>query len=129
MSRETLHTWADTREPAETDFEKGYESARDYVQLQLIRENDVVAGMQAKLDALGVAIADAGYRWTPAMRTAYERGTRRLDGDTKDAARYRWLADCQDGDLFMENPGKDALDAAIDARMRPLPSNPVVSRR
>jgi len=72
MSRETLHTWADTREPAETDFDKGYESARDYVLLQLIREKDVIAGLQAKLDALGVAIADAGYTWTPEMRKAYE---------------------------------------------------------
>ena len=72
MSQETLKKWADTREPAETDFDKGYESARDYVQLQLIREADVITGMQAKLDALGVAIADAGYTWTTAMRKAYE---------------------------------------------------------
>lgn len=27
---------------------------------------------QQRLDALGVAIADAGYAWTPAMRAAYE---------------------------------------------------------
>lgn len=26
------------------------------------------------LDALGVAIADAGYTWTPEMRAAYEKG-------------------------------------------------------
>lgn len=28
--------------------------------------------LQMRLDALGVAIADAGYTWTPAMRAAYE---------------------------------------------------------
>lgn len=27
---------------------------------------------QCKIDALGVAIADAGYSWTPEMREAYE---------------------------------------------------------
>lgn len=29
--------------------------------------------LRKKLDDLGVAIADAGYTWTPAMREAYER--------------------------------------------------------
>ena len=28
------------------------------------------------LDELGVAIANAGYDWTPEMRRAYEKGTR-----------------------------------------------------
>ena len=43
----------------------------------------------------------------------------RAAADQIDAARYRFLAECQDGDIFMENPGKDALDAAIDAMMQP----------
>lgn len=30
--------------------------------------------LRAALDALGVAIADAGYTWTPEMRAAYEKG-------------------------------------------------------
>lgn len=30
--------------------------------------------LRAALDALGVAIADAGYTWTPEMRAAYEEG-------------------------------------------------------
>jgi hypothetical protein len=29
------------------------------------------------LDDLGVAIADAGYTWTPEMRSAYEKGVRK----------------------------------------------------
>lgn len=32
------------------------------------------------IDALGVAIADAGYVWTPEMREAYEQATE-LNGD------------------------------------------------
>ena len=30
--------------------------------------------LRAALGALGVAIADAGYTWTPEMRAAYEKG-------------------------------------------------------
>lgn len=37
--------------------------------------------------------------------------------DAKDGARYRFLADHQDADLYMENPGKELLDRAIDAAM------------
>ncbi len=33
-----------------------------------------VKRLRAALDALGVAIADAGYTWTPEMRAAYEKG-------------------------------------------------------
>jgi len=33
-----------------------------------------VERLRAALDALGVAIADAGYTWTPEMRAAYEEG-------------------------------------------------------
>ena len=33
---------------------------------------DLLDAAYHDLDALGVAIADAGYAWTPAMRTAYE---------------------------------------------------------
>lgn len=32
-----------------------------------------IEGLQDKLDALGVAICNAGYTWTPGMRDAYER--------------------------------------------------------
>jgi len=32
-----------------------------------------VDAYKEKLDELGLAIVDAGYAWTPAMRTAYER--------------------------------------------------------
>jgi len=35
-------------------------------------EHDGTHPLQQRLDALGVAIADAGYAWTPAMRAAYE---------------------------------------------------------
>lgn len=35
-------------------------------------EHDGAHPLQQRLDALGVAIADAGYAWTPAMRAAYE---------------------------------------------------------
>ena len=35
---------------------------------------DRIAELEAALDALGVAIADAGYTWTPEMRAAYEKG-------------------------------------------------------
>jgi len=35
---------------------------------------DEITRKSTALDALGVAIADAGYTWTPAMRDAYERG-------------------------------------------------------
>ena len=35
---------------------------------------DEIERMRAALDALGVAIADAGYTWTPEMRSAYEKG-------------------------------------------------------
>ena len=41
------------------------------------REMDLheeVERLRAALDALGVAIADAGYTWTPEMRAAYEEG-------------------------------------------------------
>lgn len=38
-------------------------------------------------------------------------------GYARDAKRYRWLAEHEDADLYMENPGKDALDAAVDAAM------------
>ena len=34
-------------------------------------EHDGTHPLQQRLDALGVAIADAGYLWTPAMRAAY----------------------------------------------------------
>lgn len=30
------------------------------------------------VDDLGIAIAEAGYEWTPAMREAYERATRHV---------------------------------------------------
>jgi len=32
-----------------------------------------VDAYKKKLDELGLAIVDAGYTWTPAMRKAYER--------------------------------------------------------
>lgn len=32
-------------------------------------------GVLDQVDALGLAIAEAGYTWTPAMRSAYERAT------------------------------------------------------
>lgn len=35
---------------------------------------DEIERLRAELDALGVAIADAGYTWTPEMRAAYEKG-------------------------------------------------------
>lgn len=35
---------------------------------------DEIERLRAALDALGVAIADAGYTWTPEMRAAYEKG-------------------------------------------------------
>jgi len=35
-----------------------------------------IAELEAALDAFGVAIADAGYAWTPEMRSAYEKGTK-----------------------------------------------------
>jgi hypothetical protein len=38
-------------------------------------EHDGTHPLQQRLDALGVAIADAGYAWTPAMRAAYEGTT------------------------------------------------------
>lgn len=37
--------------------------------------------------------------------------------DARDAKRYRWLSEHENADLYMENPGKDALDAAVDAAM------------
>ena len=39
------------------------------------------------------------------------------DGRVKDAERYRWLAEHENGDLYMENPGKELLDRAIDHAM------------
>lgn len=57
-------------------------SARDSVMLPkpaegfkwavVMDEHDGTHPLQQRLDALGVAIADAGYSWTPAMRAAYE---------------------------------------------------------
>lgn len=41
-----------------------------------------VERLRGALDALGVAIADAGYTWTPEMRTAYE-GAANQDGGEK----------------------------------------------
>lgn len=38
----------------------------------VMNEHDGTHPLQQRLDALGVAIADAGYVWTPAMRAAYE---------------------------------------------------------
>jgi len=38
----------------------------------VLDEHDGTHPLQQRLDALGVAIADAGYAWTPAMRAAYE---------------------------------------------------------
>jgi len=35
-------------------------------------ESDDLRGEDTRLDALGLAIADAGYTWTPAMRAAYD---------------------------------------------------------
>jgi hypothetical protein len=34
-----------------------------------------ILDMLDAVDALGVAIADAGYTWTPEMRSAYERAS------------------------------------------------------
>lgn len=42
-------------------------------QMRLRSENE---RLRAALDELGVAIVDAGYTWTPEMRSAYERGTK-----------------------------------------------------
>lgn len=42
----------------------------------IYRLREQIARLRAALDELGVAIADAGYTWTPAMRTAYEKGTK-----------------------------------------------------
>lgn len=38
------------------------------------KASDALTKAMDGLDALGVAIADAGYTWTPEMRAAYERG-------------------------------------------------------
>lgn len=43
-------------------------------------EHDGTHPLQQRLDALGVAIADAGYAWTPAMRAAYEGPNAELTG-------------------------------------------------
>lgn len=32
----------------------------------------ILDAYQSKIEALGLAIVDAGYTWTPAMRSAYE---------------------------------------------------------
>lgn len=39
-----------------------------------LNKRDEIERMTNALDALGIAIADAGYEWTPAMRKAYESG-------------------------------------------------------
>ena len=38
----------------------------------VMEERDRTSPLQKRLDALGVAISNAGYTWTPAMRAAYE---------------------------------------------------------
>jgi len=40
---------------------------------ELQRALQFVDAYKEKLDELGLAIVDAGYTWTPAMRKAYER--------------------------------------------------------
>ena len=39
----------------------------------IVALSDEIERLRAALDALGVAIADAGYTWTPEMRAAYEK--------------------------------------------------------
>lgn len=50
-------------------------------------EHDGTHPLQQRLDALGVAIADAGYAWTPAMRAAYE-GPKRTPAAARTASRW-----------------------------------------
>jgi hypothetical protein len=51
------------------------------------------------------------------MVAALDAAIKQREQDAKDAARYRWLAKRENGDLYMENPDKELLDRAIDAAM------------
>ena len=42
------------------------------LEIELENKEDELNRWQKKLDALGLAISEAGYTWTPEMRTAYE---------------------------------------------------------
>ena len=44
--------------------------------LRLVNANLHISALKESADELGVAIADAGYTWTPAMRKAYRKATR-----------------------------------------------------
>lgn len=49
---------------------------RDHIDCLIQRMADEIERLRAALDALGVAIANAGYTWTPEMRSAYEKGAK-----------------------------------------------------
>ena len=68
------------------------------------------------LDALGVAITNAGYTWTPEMRSAYEKGIRESEwvGLTDDEINHtpvRWTMINGPGDYLL--PFARAIEAKL----------------
>jgi hypothetical protein len=59
------------------------------------------------LDALGVAITNAGYTWTPEMRSAYEKGIRESE----------WVGLTEDEKQFFKAMGFSGIDI-VEAKLK-----------